>query len=378
MKLKNKTIFIISQQGWSDGIYISKHHYAIELAKKGNKVYFMGGPSPQNFIKLGRIKMLKTGFENLTLIEHELFYPLFIKFKLPWLHHILVTKHINNILRKTGAKPDIIWSFDLSNTMPLSAFPQNAFKLFMPVDEPSDPVAFKAAKSAQVIFSVTDEIIDKYKNFSVPKFCINHGVADFFINDYPDESINNPPVVGLSGNFLRPDIDRPILLEILQSNPAIHFNFFGKIEDKLEQDEEVISFIQKIKQLTNVTLHGSLSPGDLAKKLKEVDAFLICYDINKDQSRGTNYHKLMEYLATGKVTITNNVTTYKDHPELVVMNDSRENNVCLPELFQKVINKLEYYNSMELQQRRIRFAEKFRYSTQLKKIERLLSQSKVQ
>ena len=153
----------------------------------------------------------------------------------------------------------------------------------------------------------------------------------------------------------------------------IHFNFFGKIDDKWERDGEVISFIQQIKQLSNVTLHGSLSPQDLAEKLKKVDAFLICYDINKDQSRGTNYHKLLEYLAAGKVIITNNVTTYKDHPDLVVMNASRENNEGLPELFQNVINNLEHYNSMELQQKRIRFAEKFRYSTQLTKIEKLLS-----
>lgn len=373
MELKNKTIFIISQQGWSDGIYISKHHYAIELAKKGNKVYFMGGPSHENMIKLGRVKILDTLFDNLKVIEHELFYPLFIKFKLPWLHQILITRHIKNILKRTGARPDIIWSFDLSNTIPLEAFPKYAFKLFMPVDEPSDPVAFKAAKSAQAIFSVTDEIINKYKNFQVPKFCINHGVADFFINDNPDEKIHTPPVVGLSGNFLRPDIDRPVLLKILQLNPAIHFNFFGKIDDKWERDGEVISFIQQIKQLSNVTLHGSLSPQDLAEKLKKVDAFLICYDINKDQSRGTNYHKLLEYLAAGKVIITNNVTTYKDHPDLVVMNASRENNEGLPELFQNVINNLEHYNSMELQQKRIRFAEKFRYSTQLTKIEKLLS-----
>jgi len=104
-----------------------------------------------------------------------------------------------------------------------------------------------------------------------------------------------------------------------------------------------------------------------------VYAFLICHDINKDQSRGTNYHKLLEYLAVGKVIISNNVTTYKDHPDLVVMNDSRENNSSLPGLFQKVINNLEQYNSIELQQKRIRFAEKFIYSSQLSKIEKFLS-----
>ena len=207
----------------------------------------------------------------------------------------------------------------------------------------------------------------------MPQYCINHGVSEFFLNNHPSDSTNIPVKVGLSGNFLRPEIDHPVLLRILQSNPAIQFNFFGKIDYKIGSDEEVISFIKAINQLSNVTIHGSLSPHVLAERLRGVDAFLICYDINKDQSKGTNYHKLLEYLATGKVTITNNVTSYKDQPELVVMNESRDNNNCLPDIFQKVISNLKYYNTLELQQKRIRFAEKFRYDSQLEKIESLLN-----
>ncbi|HEY9363929.1 MAG TPA: hypothetical protein VIQ00_11740 [Chitinophagaceae bacterium] len=373
MKFKNKTIVILSQQGWSDGIYVSKHHYAIELAKRGNIVYFIGGPSQERFIKSGKIQIIKTSFDNLFVIEHELFYPLLIKFKMPWLHQILIALHIKNIIKKINRKIDVVWSFDLSNTIPLKAFKETTFKIFMPVDEPLDPVAFKAAETAQAIFSVTEEIIAKYKKYNVPQYCINHGVSEFFLNNHPSDSTNIPVKVGLSGNFLRPEIDHPVLLRILQSNPAIQFNFFGKIDYKIGSDEEVISFIKAINQLSNVTIHGSLSPHVLAERLRGVDAFLICYDINKDQSKGTNYHKLLEYLATGKVTITNNVTSYKDQPELVVMNESRDNNNCLPDIFQKVISNLKYYNTLELQQKRIRFAEKFRYDSQLEKIESLLN-----
>ena len=39
MKLKNKTILIISPERWGTN-FVSKHHYALELAKNNN-VYFL-------------------------------------------------------------------------------------------------------------------------------------------------------------------------------------------------------------------------------------------------------------------------------------------------------------------------------------------------
>jgi len=40
----NKTIFILSPQPWGK-MHISKHHYAIELAKKGNLIYYFNPPA---------------------------------------------------------------------------------------------------------------------------------------------------------------------------------------------------------------------------------------------------------------------------------------------------------------------------------------------
>src|SRR5690606_7932563 len=127
----------------------------------------------------------------------------------------------------------------------------------------------------------------------------------------------------------------------------------------------------------NVVIHGSLLPEILAVKLKEVDAFLICYDINKDQSKGTNYHKILEYLATGKIIISSNVSSYKDYPDLIAMNDCRNNNDHLPILFKQVISNLDYYNNLQIQEKRIRFAQSFSYEKQIKKIERLINQNKL-
>lgn len=45
----NKTILIISPEPWGK-MMISKHHYALELAKLGNEVYFLNPPN-NNSIK---------------------------------------------------------------------------------------------------------------------------------------------------------------------------------------------------------------------------------------------------------------------------------------------------------------------------------------
>jgi hypothetical protein len=44
--LKNKTILVISPNNWGT-MHISKHHYAIELARLGNSVYFLNPPNQE-------------------------------------------------------------------------------------------------------------------------------------------------------------------------------------------------------------------------------------------------------------------------------------------------------------------------------------------
>ena len=62
----------------------------------------------------------------------------------------------------------------------------------------------------------------------------------------------------------------------------------------------------------NVFLYGVIKSNLIFKFISDMDLFLICYDIKKDQSKGTNYHKIMEYLSTGKVVVSNNVSAYSE------------------------------------------------------------------
>jgi hypothetical protein len=373
---------ILSPQNWGT-MFLSKQHYAIELAKRGNAVYFLNPPEQSGNKKNKSIDILTSGIDNLWLINHRLAFPYRLKFHAISLFHFLMGFHIKRMVKAIKKPIDIVWSFDLGNIYPFDSFDKSAIKIFHPVDEPLNQVAFDSAKGCDIIFSVTNEILEKYKDAPAPRYFINHGVSDDFFIPFSNDGkiLGNKKHVGLSGNLLRQDLDRETLIAIVQQNPDFHFDFFGSYKPSQSniggsQDLELFSFIETLRASGNVTLHGPLAPEVLAQKLQSMDAFLICYDIKKDQSKGTNYHKIMEYLSTGKVIISNNVTTYQNQENLIRMSGSRSDNKELPWIFKETMNNLDKFNSEGMQMERISFAKKNTYSEQLKRIEQLISEKR--
>lgn len=377
MVFKDKVILIISQQDWGK-MFISKHHYAVELAKRGNIVYFMNSPDRTKQLKRGGVQIVKTEHTGLFVINHRFFYPYILKYKAKKLHTFLLKFHLKNVLKETDCKLDIVWSFDISNTIPLSVFSDSLLKVFMPVDEPNDFSNLNAAKSANAIFSVTQEILDKYNAYDIPKKFINHGVSEMFLTKEIDTVVNYPINIGLSGNFLRSDIDWPVLLEIITQNKNIFFNFYGAVDKNnanLIADNYLVvdSALDRLAKMQNVKLHGVLEKKLLATELKGMDGFLICYDIDKDPSSATNYHKVLEYLATGKVVVSNNITTYFKMPDLICMPKER-NNTNLAKLFSYVVNNIDTYNSIENQRKRIDYASSHTYAGNINKVEQFINE----
>ena len=367
MALKNKIILIISPQPW-DKLFVSKHHYAIELAKYGNTVYFLNPPD-----KALNERVLITAVAatpGLFIISHRVFFPYNLKFHAPGIFHWLMQWQVKKILQAIGKPLDIVWSFDHGNLYPFRFFPKKALRVFHPVDEPLNAAAIASANGADIIFSVTNEILEKYKSFGVPLHFINHGVSNVFLQQSPVQRADNKIRVGFSGNLLRPDIDRPVLLQIMKENPDVIFECWGSYQPKNENLENGTAiFIHALQALPNTLLHGAVPAAELAAGYSRMDAFLICYDIEKDWSKGTNYHKVMEFLASGKAIISNNITTYRDKPGLVEMTAERNTNEKLPALFKKVIENLDTYNSPAFQHKRIAFSKDNIYSKQVETIE---------
>lgn len=375
MEFTGKKILILPSQGWGK-MFISKHHYAITLAEMGNTVFYLNPPDDRlnESVSIDQSAVNK----NLYIISHKLWFPYNIKFHLLSVFHWLMSIQIKKIQALIGM-PDIVWSFDIEYLYPFKYFRGSCLKIFHPVDEPLKQIAIDAARGADVIFSVTKEILAKYSCLDIPSCFINHGVANNFLEqNCIQNEVNKKIKVGISGNFLRGDVDRDIMLKIIDNNPDVEFHLWGSYEIKESNiggtaDDKQKEFIQQLVSFENTTLYGAVSAGELARNYCYMDAFLICYDIEKDQSKGTNYHKIMEYLAFGKVIISNNVSTYNSRPELVMMCKSRSSNGTLPELFRSVIANLSIYNSPELMKERKSFARDNSYDKQVKRIEKFVN-----
>jgi len=97
-----------------------------------------------------------------------------------------------------------------------------------------------------------------------------------------------------------------------------------------------------------------------------MDLFLICYNPKKSQSSGSNSHKILEYLSTGKVVVSSNFSHYSG-TNLFQMVEFRDNK-SLPSLFKSTILQLSKLNSIDNLQKRRRFADSCKYSVLVNKI----------
>ena len=379
LEFKDKVIYILSQDKWGKMLF-SKHHYAIELGKMGNKVFFI------NFDHSNRqltesIGVHETEYEDVFVVNIKSPVSYFVYREKRTLYNFFIKPLIKKVVKNLKYPPDLIWSFDLYNSLPIKYFSTEVPKIFFPVDGPFSGQPLLAAEGADLIISVTNEILNGYTHLNTKKIFLNHGVAEEFINATVSQTINMPLRIGYSGCFVTSDIDHKTILYLVKKHTALQFEFFGEYDYNnssihLPQNipVEIKAFVDELKTLPNVKLHGVVATAELAKALKQMDLLLVCYNNKKNQSQGTNSHKLLEYLGSGKVVVSSKMKTYiNEYPGWLMMpgKDSDED-ICL--LFEKVLNDLKQYNSIDEQKKRVAFAEKFTYPNQIRKIEFMLNE----
>ena len=149
--LSGKNILLVSPQPW-DHVFISKHHYAEELARKGNTAYFLEPPSETG--KPGiRVHPHKT-IENLFLISWRPFFPRIIRFHLFPLYKLLAALQARLISQKIGCSLDVVWSFDFNLFPNLKAFGAT-FNIFHTADPLTSNKQISIGESADMIICVS-------------------------------------------------------------------------------------------------------------------------------------------------------------------------------------------------------------------------------
>ena len=172
---------------------------------------------------------------------------------------------------------------------------------------------------------------------------------------------------------MREDIDRSCLLQLVRKYEDKVFEFWGEYDIHssnihLAQNvsESAIDFIKEVSGFSNVILHGPVTSEELAEGLRKMDALMICYS-----QECLNSHKMLEYLATGKVIISSPVSSYRNMPELIAMVE----HVGSPDyerLFDKVIGSLNFYNSEDRAKARRKFAADHSYLNNILTIEHFI------
>ena len=322
-------VLLISPQHW--GIMrVSKHHYAIELAKMGHKVFFLEPTEASWKWNRSGFEIVNSDTKGVQLVRQKINIPYNLKFHAKGLFDWFIKKHIQKLEKHLGPF-DLVWSFDLTNAMPLKFFSKESKKIFFAADWPQVSDAVKAADGADLLVSVAQEILDQYPTKPLTKkLLIDHGVAECFIEAGKQPFVKTDEIIriGMSGNFLRPDIDRPVLLDIIKNFNNIIFECFGSYEyinSNIggELDSETSKFINELRESPNVILHGMLHPESLALELRRMDIFLICYDLTRDYSKGTNYHKVMEFLCYRRPIVSNYVSRYKNVKPIYIQSPYR-------------------------------------------------------
>jgi len=344
---EGKSILIISTESW-DHIPVSKHHYSIELAAMGARVYFLNLPS--NRFSLQKVR------ENLFLVQCKTIRGIN---KLPSaIRNFLNRQFIRSLEKICQTSFDIVWTFDPYRFQNLSLFKAKV-SLYHAVDVHQAPLERELANTADVIISVADLILERFRFVKARRVKINHGLRAYFLEQQLP-LVSAIETIGYVGNLDGLSIDQTTLLRIVEENVDKTFHFIGPYKDDSP-------LALRLKQFKHCRLFGKQPTEDLPRLFSAIDIFIMVYD---GSIKAANSHKILEFLSTGKPAIVNFTDEYKNHRDIVIMSDSNDQ---LPELVKQVINNPEPHFSAEAVQRRIEFARLNSYRNHIEKIAQLLS-----
>ena len=358
---------------------VSKHHYAIEMAKRGNTVYFI--ESPDRSRKKGIAVRPVDNVDGLNLVSYS---PVFWgKRVLPgFIYRRLLRKQINRLVGSIGKNPDLVLTFQPYLFENIGDFGA-ARSIYFASDLSLENRPPGEAVNADVCFAVSATILDQVKQYNPHSFFINHGLSGDFKSiavtaaEQPFAALPKNKIlqVGYAGNLLMGALDRQTMKKVITDNPEIRFVFWGQYDMVAGKHDawnhpEVGDFVSFLKQAENVVLRGAVPTDVLAKEMQNMDMLWLCWKIGPGMWDGSNSHKILEYLSTGRPVVSHFVLTYKDS-DILYMPKTTSNDEY-PELFEKVVRKLRDGEIVVPSKAQIAFALDNTYARQIERIETYL------
>jgi glycosyltransferase involved in cell wall biosynthesis len=348
----NQVVIIISPDSWN-ALPVSKHHYAMELAKN-NTVYFIDKEVSKANILDKNVHIIR----NYTRVKGLNRMPV-------WLAKQMMKVEVNSILKMTG-KPDIVWSFDTSRLYFLSLF--GATTNIAHIVDFTEHFKFnELIQEAHVCLASSDSILVKMGAINPRVFKINHG--------YYAENLTTPSPLSSSqkiatgiyiGNLAIKYLDWHALYTIINHRKDIEFVFIGNLTEKVVAEQQV--YFDRIRGLENVTFKGRMNPDDVQRALLEADFCLMTYREKEFPNQLQNPHKIMQYLGSGKPVFASYTHEYRLSDLLFMYRDSN----AVEKVFDEFLANSRGDFSQMAREKRINFALDNTYSKQIERIESIL------
>lgn len=359
-------ILIISPEPWSAHT-VSKHHYAVTLAARGFKVFFLNPP--------------ENGLEEISIEPvddhpglHVVSAPrvaVGLRFYPSSLRRWLETRWLLRLERAVGCRIDALWLFENSRFYDMR-FAGNRLKIYHQVDLNQDFNPEQAASTADICFCTSDFIQARLSPHTSGVYKIHHGLAlspdpaplceaqlDLF-------EVKGPHAVYI-GNLEMQYLDAELLADLAKRFTWVQFHFVGRFTEDGR-------FRAMIRGLPNVAWWGKVDSRLIPAILDRADILLVAYQARRYKEQLSSPHKFMEYLGSGKTIVATYTDEYKDKRHLLEMVDDSKD---YPAIFERVARNLAEYNSSSRQSERKAFAQAHTYEAQLDRIFDLLRQHRL-
>lgn len=281
-----------------------------------------------------------------------------------FLQRFLIRRKFEALQRLCEVRFDMVWSFDNSVFYDFSALPTEVYCISHIVDLNQDFNTATAAKTANCCFGVIPAIVERLQQYNAQSYLIPHAVQA--IPDQPDLMVlpgNNTVKALYTGNMSMPHIDWSLIIDLAIQYTHVDFVFMGSGNPGQEITE-------RLKQLPNFYFHEAVKSDQLIHYLYSADILLLAYT-DAYYTQYASPHKMLEYLASGKVIMATWTAEYQQlfDRESILMAKSHQGYLSQ---FKEVVENLEFWNSDEKRHARKYFAKENTYKKQITKIENLL------
>jgi len=354
MKFKNKNILLISPEPWEHN-FISKHHYAIHLAQNNN-VFFLNPPGDKNSIE-------NTTYDNLRLVNYNGFLP-GLRYLPRIIRNKLIRKVFNRIEKICKHEFDVIWSFDNSVFFDFEALPDQLLCISHIVDLNQNFNTELAAKTADICIGVSMPIYERLIRFNKNTILIKHGVNLTKVERLKAKLPGYNKIKALYiGNLDMIHIDWALLDKVVKVGQNVDFILMGSGS----------SFRLKHKSILNnenLYIHEPIKSEWLLSYLEITDIQLILYD-EKYVLNYASPHKMLEYFLSKKMILSTWLEEYRlqNDQKSILMSKTHEEFIAN---FKEIINNLDFWNSVDKQSERHKFALENTYEKQIERIEKAL------